>query len=37
LCQNGGLSVLSSVGETGLVGDDSHVDIGQKFSGEKEV
>jgi hypothetical protein len=33
LCQNGGLSVLSSIGE---LEDDSHVVFGQKFPGAKE-
>jgi hypothetical protein len=40
VCQNGGLSNLSSAGETGKVGwvgDDSHVVFGQKFSGENKV
>jgi hypothetical protein len=40
LCQNVGLSVLSSVRKqtkVGWVGDNSHVDFGQTFLGEKEV
>jgi hypothetical protein len=38
LRQNGGFSVLSSIGETErsrVGGDNSHVGFGQKFSGEK--
>jgi hypothetical protein len=38
LCQNGGLSVLSSMEETektGWVRDGSHVVLGKKFPGEK--
>jgi hypothetical protein len=38
LCQNGGLSVLSSIGETekiGWMGDESHV-FGKKLHGEKQ-
>jgi hypothetical protein len=38
LCQNGGLTVLSSWGgnrKVGWVGEDSHVVFGQKLPGEK--
>jgi hypothetical protein len=39
LCQNGGHSILSSIGEikkSRVGGDDSHVVFGQKLPGEKK-